>query len=161
MGSSARLPALRGFSHTDCPGNPPGRDARALPVPQRTSPGIAHHPGTPSPGTLTGTGLPVTPERVALGALTGEGSVCVDAGVLAAVVAQQAVVSPWEPQAGVSAAPGAFSRLPQVGGPQRALIPLSKEWRKGAGHLPLHSPHTLTPVAHLAPQGAGTHASRS
>lgn len=42
--------------------------------------------------TPTGTGLAVTAEHVSLGTLADEGSVRVDAGVLATVVAQQAVI---------------------------------------------------------------------
>lgn len=48
--------------------------------------------------TLTGTGLPVTAEHVSLGTLTGEGSVCVDTGVLTTMVAQQAVISSCKTQ---------------------------------------------------------------
>lgn len=78
----------------------PGTDERTLPVGQCTPPQIARAKSRLSPDlrTLTGTGLPITAEHVSLRTLTGEGSVHVDAGVFATMVAQQAIISPCKTQ---------------------------------------------------------------
>lgn len=80
--------------------NTPGTDERTLPVGQCTPPQIARVKSRLSPDlrTLTGTGLPITAEHVSLRTLTGEGSVHVDAGVFATMVAQQAIISPCKTQ---------------------------------------------------------------
>lgn len=90
-----RLTSLGGGFRTRSamnPGSGRGRPTRGH-CPRRPLPTIARA-GSPlfDVTTLTGTGLAVTAEHVSLGTLADEGSVRVDAGVLATVVAQQAVI---------------------------------------------------------------------
>lgn len=162
--SSPRLSAERAerLSAHSLPGKPTwgGRTGTACPTVHlpghRPSPRDPSSPGPLSQdlGTLTGTGLPVTAEHVALGALTGKGSVGADAGVLAAVVAQQAVVSPWEPQTvGVSGPGWAVPRghgSPEQRAEERCCPP-----------KPPASPHTFHSPCKPRLSGSRTHASRS
>ena len=167
------------FPHMDSAQRHQGRDAGELPVRLCTSLGITCHLGiarakaclSPDLRTLTGTGLPITAEHVALGTLTGEGRVCVDAGVFATMVAQQAIISPCKIQQSgevVSEASGLFYPTSPPSLPSPGDIPLiSLEQRgkeRGARHCLSSAVLTLfTPAANFPHQrrGRGTHGSRS
>ena len=82
--------------------------------------------------TLTGTGLAVTAEHVSLGTLADEGSVRVDAGVLATVAAQQAVIHSCKtPQPG--------NQITDLRGPLTLLL-LPREGARSPGDSPAISP---------------------
>lgn len=101
--------------------------------PRRTPPTIARAaPPSSDVITLTGTGLAVTAEHVSLRTLADEGSVRVDAGVLATVVAQQAVIHSCKtPQPG--------NQITDLRAPLSLLL-LPREGARSPGDSPTISP---------------------
>lgn len=124
--------AGRGPSHTFTH-EPRGRRPARGHCPRRPPPTTARA-GSPSSdvATLTGTGLAVSAEHVSLGTLADEGSVRVDAGVLATVVAQQAVIHSCKtPQ------PGNQITVPRT---SLTLLLLPREGARSPGDSPAISP---------------------